>query len=148
MDLNKKIKNIKNALKPKNLPKLILLVGILLILYYVYKTYLKEGFELKPTDIESEINKGNDKKLVLFYADWCGHCKKLKPTWDETAEEVNKNGNKMLKVNCGKKSEEEEEIMKKYNIEGYPTILVFKNGKPTDYEGDRTSEAFKEELNA
>ena len=146
MNLNKKIKNIQHAFKPKNLPKLILLVGILLILYFVYSKYLKEGFELSPSDFESEIQNG--KKLVLFYADWCGHCKKIKPVWDETAEEVNTTEKKMLKVNCGGKSEKEEEIMKKYKIDGYPTILVFNNGKPMDYQGERTSESFKEELKA
>ena len=100
-----KIKSLKDMLKPNNLPRLLLLLACLLLLYYVYSKYLKEGFELKPTELEDEIQSG--KKLVLFYADWCGHCKKIKPVWDETAEEINKDDKKMIKVNCGEGINEE-----------------------------------------
>ena len=78
MDLQKivtnKLKGLQNILKPNNLPKLTFMIAILLALYYVYVNYLKEGFELEPSKLEDEISEG--KKLVLFYADWCGHCKK------------------------------------------------------------------------
>ena len=139
--MNHKINSIQNLFKPKNLPTVLLLLFILLLLFYVYKTYFKEGFDLEPAKLEDEIKEG--KKLVLFYADWCGHCKKVKPIWDDAAKTVNKEDeNKMIKINCGGDSEEEKEIMKKYNIDGYPTILIFENGKPTMYDDERTKESF------
>jgi len=36
--------------------------------------------------------------------------------------------------------------MKKYDINGYPTIILFVNGKPTPYDGYRTEEGFIEAL--
>lgn len=137
-----KVKTLQTMLNPKNLPKVLFLLAVLLILYFIYTRYLKEGFEVDPDDLENEIKNG--KKLVLFYADWCGHCKKLKPTWDETAKEVNagKKTPKMLKVNCGDDNDESKKLMKKYDINGYPTILLFVNGRPTPYDGERTEEGF------
>jgi thiol-disulfide isomerase/thioredoxin len=138
-----RIKTIKGIFTPQNMPRLILLLIILGTLYYFYEKYLeKEGFECKTDDLEHEVNDGT--KLVLFYADWCGHCKKIKPIWDETAASVNKEENKMIKVNCGEGSAADEEVMKKYNIEGYPTIIKFINGKPFEYKGDRDSDSFRD----
>ena len=92
----KKIKQLKSLFTPKNLPRLIILVIILGALFYVYDKFLKEGFETQSGDLDEQVKSGT--KLVLFYADWCGHCKKIKPVWDETAKEVNADEVKMIKV--------------------------------------------------
>lgn len=148
--IKNKIKQMKGLFTPKNLPRLIILIIILFVLYFVYEKFLKEGFkeggpELDPSNLENEIKSG--KKLVLFYADWCGHCKKIKPVWDEAADHVNKDDVKMIKVNCGEGSEEDKKIMKKYNIDGYPTIIKFVDGTPSLYRGDRDANSFKEVFN-
>jgi protein disulfide-isomerase-like protein len=135
--LNNIVKKIKSMFSQKNLPTLLLALVILLILYYLYFTYVKEGFQ--PVDLEEEIKTGEH--LVLFYADWCGHCKKIKPVWDEASSEIKHKNKKMLKVNCGAGTDEDKEIMKKYNIDGYPTIILFKDGQPTHYEGPRNKDA-------
>ena len=132
----------KSIFSKKNMPTLLFSLIILLIVYYVYTTYFKEGFE--SIDLDEETKTG--KQLVLFYADWCGHCKKIKPVWDEAANEIKDKDKKMLKVNCGGGSEKEKEIMEKYNIDGYPTIILFTNGKPSPYEGARNKDAFIEAL--
>lgn len=136
-----KMNKIKSILKPNNLPRLALMVIVLLILYYVYVNYLKEGFELKSNELEDSM--GKDKTLVLFYADWCGHCKSLKPVWDETAKSVNKTEKRMIKVNCGNGTDDDKKIMDKYSIDGYPTIIIFENGKHSPYEGKRTKDDFE-----
>lgn len=138
----KKMKDIKGMFTPKNLPRIIILLIILAVLYFVYTKFLKEGFETDSSNLDDQVKSGT--KLVLFYADWCGHCKKIKPVWDETAKEVNVEEVKMIKVNCGEGTDEDQRVMKKYSIDGYPTIIKFVNGKASMYQGDRNSESFKE----
>jgi protein-disulfide isomerase-like protein with CxxC motif len=48
----------------------------------------------------------------------------------------------MIKVDVGGKTEEQKAIVEKYGIDGFPTILIFKNGTPEPYEGKRSAEDF------
>ena len=136
-------KKIKFLTKPSNINKVLFLIAALLVLYYVYTKFLNnEGFEVQAETLENELSSGK-KTLVMFYADWCGHCKKLKPIWDETSKEVNEadgSSVKMIKVNCGEpnKNETHKEIMKKYEIAGYPTIKLIEGTTVTEYEGERS----------
>ena len=138
---------LKNPMfKKSNLPKLFVLVLILIVLFYVYNNFLKEGFECKPQEVDAHI-KNKDKTLVLFYADWCGHCKTIKPVWKEAAEKANTDSKRMVMIDVGGKKPEQQELINKYKIDGFPTILVFQNGKPEPYSGKRDVDAFLKELN-
>lgn len=146
--LEKITKKIKFLSKPSNLKKVLCLIGFLLILILFYKFYLKEGFETSPEDLEDKI--AGKKSLVLFYADWCGHCKKFIPEWDKLSEswENDNNNIKLFKVECGKPNENKEhlEIMEKYNIKGYPSIMIFENGSASEYTGNRDIVSIKKFL--
>ena len=32
----------------------------------------------------------NDVKVILYYAEWCGHCQRFKPEWAKLKEELEK----------------------------------------------------------
>lgn len=143
--IRQKIKQIQGLCTQKNMPRLIILIIILGVLYFVYEKFLKdnEGFEMESRDIDSQVKSGT--KLVLFYADWCGHCKKVKPDWETAAKNVNTSDDKkMIMVNCGEGTDDDQKIMKKYNVDGYPTIIKFVNGTPSLYRGDRDADSFKD----
>lgn len=146
--LIKKLRELSGMFTKKNLPRLVILLIILIVLYFVYDKFLKEGMansnEITSDDVDGHVKSGT--KLVLFYADWCGHCKKIKPVWEETSSEVNDEELKMIKVNCGEGTSADQKIMKKYSIDGYPTIIKFVNGKAQLYQGERDVESFKEAL--
>ena len=145
-------KMIKKLLNKKMLRPLVLVVCGIIIMFFLPKMISSiEGFEVKPAELDSQLSGG--KKLVLFYADWCGHCKKFKPVWDEVAGGVNTDGQqKLVKVNVGDSSEESEKIMKDYKVDGFPTIvLVDKSGSNNEiniYEGERTKESLEEYVNS
>ncbi|XP_018322919.1 probable protein disulfide-isomerase A4 [Agrilus planipennis] len=75
--------------------------------------------------------------LVNFYAPWCKYCRDFNPTYQATARKLEELGSsiRLAKVDATI----ERPLANQYNIKGYPTLVFFKNGVPSDqYGGIRT----------
>ena len=60
--------------------------------------------------------------FVKFYAPWCGHCKRLTPTWNELFQN-NRDRLNVGKVDCT--SDDGKGLCSHYDIRGYPTLIYF-----------------------
>lgn len=81
--------------------------------------------------------------LVVFYAPWCGHCKRLQPEYEESSRIIKKEGIPNIKLGAIDASEYQS-YAQKYGIRGFPTLLYFPAGPKTQsdakpYEGDRST---------
>lgn len=79
-------------------------------------------------------------KIVLYYVPWCPHCKNVMPEWNKLEQEAGNTGVSVEKVDC----EQQPEEAQKQDVEGFPTIILFKDGKVINYEGERTADALKQ----
>lgn len=114
------------------------------LLFFVISLFFASAFAeeddvlvLTKDNFETETKSGNI--LVEFYAPWCGHCKALAPEYAKAAKELK---TKLPNVKLGKvDATVETEIAEKANVQGYPTLKFYREGKVIDFNAGRTSEA-------
>lgn len=63
----------------------------------------------------------------MFYAPWCGHCKKMKPEYEQAAEAIQKDNIKGILAAVD--ATRENMLASRYKVKGYPTIKYFRNGE-------------------
>ncbi|KAK9456831.1 thioredoxin-like protein [Dipodascopsis uninucleata] len=100
---------------------------------------------LYPSSFEREVFLTNYTTIVEFYAEWCGHCKNLRPHYAKAAKSLNGVA-KVAAVRCD--DDINQPLCNKYGVRGYPTIKIFKPNSATpkkpyieDYQGARTAKA-------
>ena len=71
--------------------------------------------------------------LVLFYAPWCGHCKKFHPEYEKAATTLRKENLYLAKVDATV----EKKLAERFEIQGFPTVKLFIKGKDIEYTGGR-----------
>nr|CAG4649231.1 EOG090X0438 [Scapholeberis mucronata]SVE93541.1 EOG090X0438 [Scapholeberis mucronata] len=94
--------------------------------------------DLVDDDFDSKLN-SFDTALVMFYAPWCGHCKRLKPEFEKAASLLKSNDPPvtLAKVDC---TEGGKSTCNRFSVQGYPTLKIFKNGEvSSEYNGPRES---------
>jgi len=92
--------------------------------------------ELTDSDFDSALS-AIDTALVMFYAPWCGHCKRLKPEFEKAAGDLLANDPPvtLAKVDC---TEGGKEACGRFEVRGYPTLKIFRGGElSSDYNGPR-----------
>ncbi|XP_052805194.1 protein disulfide-isomerase A5-like [Mya arenaria] len=89
----------------------------------------------------SDFTAAKQAVLVMFYAPWCGHCKKSKPAYQAAADKLADDSKAFAAVDCT--GTENKELCEKEGVQGFPTIKLYVKGKfLTEYNGDRTEEEF------
>lgn len=81
---------------------------------------------------------------MKYYAPWCGHCKRLAPTWEELSQEhlTTASGKKVhvAHVDCTV----QKDICTQQNIKGYPTLQFHSGSKDgVKYSGARSLDALR-----
>jgi thiol-disulfide isomerase/thioredoxin len=133
---------------------IIILFSVIGLLYYYYYVSPELNNQYRPNSeqVPSGSTSGNTAELLFFYADWCPHCKAAKPIWNDLKTEYeNKtiNGYQIVftEIDCSEETPEVEKMMNQYNVEGYPTIKLLKDGQIIEYDAKPSKETLTKFLN-
>lgn len=107
--------------------------------YFLKSRYVKELGSKDFDQIATWKLKDDGCCVVLFYADWCPHCKAIKDVWEDYAKTATFMN--VYAFNCAKFTSHVDKIKEDMPqlITGYPTIVFYNKGHPTEtYRDERT----------
>lgn len=91
-------------------------------------------------------------KVINFNTKWCHHSKALKPEWDKFTNYINnvKETNPSLNIeahdiDCD--DPKNTDLVTKYDIKGYPYIIIETPDQTFEYEGERKAEDIINKIN-
>ena len=146
---------VKDFLTLRNI---IIFIGLSLCLsllgYFIYKQYINANtsFKANRENVPKDQLSNKTATLMLFYVDWCPHCKTAKPEWDQIKEqyqgrEINGYTIIITEHNCTEESAGNDELLNKYKIEGYPTIKLLKDNQVIEFDAKPSKDNLEQFLN-
>ncbi|KAK9750364.1 hypothetical protein RND81_02G191200 [Saponaria officinalis] len=96
----------------------------------------------------SSVVASHDFLVVEFYAPWCGHCKKLAPEFEKAAATLSSHDPPIVLAKVDANEESNKELASQFDVKGYPTIKILRNGGKSaeEYKGPREAEGIVEYL--
>ena len=79
--------------------------------------------------------------IILYFKDWCGHCKQFKPVWKEFINITDKKSINIVMT-------DNDDIIRENNIDGFPTVELQINGNKATFNGDRSIRGLADFTNA
>lgn len=146
--------DFQNLNKNRIIKITIVLIILLLIYYLLYQpTFVKQSTIILD-NFNNSLDEPSSKTFILFYADWCGHCKHFKPKWNNDKMEY-KNKFNFIEINADIESDNmklPERIINlmnnnKLKIDGYPTIIYLDTLKNDDIYFIKNRNNFINEIN-
>ena len=126
-----------------------LIFAIVGYLSYDYIINIKVGSDSKFSDVANNGSNAGEVDIKFFFVDWCPYCKTALPEWQSFCDQYNgKRVNNYL-ISCSRsgtnctddESSEVKTIMNKYQIQSYPTVVLFKDNKKYDFDAKVTKNA-------
>jgi thiol-disulfide isomerase/thioredoxin len=151
--------NILNLLYSRIFSKYSRIIFILLLVilfsyvgYNGYKRFYKKPAEVKEfSDVANQGNRKKEARVLFFFADWCPHCRKAKPEWEQFKDEyegkvVNEHTISCQSVDCTNEKDDQTTatLIKKYKIESYPSIIMLVGDSKIDYDAKVTQSGLEQ----
>jgi protein disulfide-isomerase A6 len=97
---------------------------------YVYVPKIQSNIvQVSDLDFDKTLLESGKNVFVVFTASWCGHCKNLKPSWEELAN-VFAHDDDVIIAEVSITDSPADELKSRFDIRGFPTILSFKANDP------------------
>lgn len=146
---------LKSRLRPYSYQITAVIVFIIfsIVGWMSYQSILKNkiGQNAEFSDAANNGPSTDETDIKFFFVDWCPYCKTALPEWQSFCDEYNgKIMNKYMiscdrnGTNCTKdESAEVKSIMAKYEIQSYPTVILYKDNKRYDFDAKVTKNALE-----
>jgi thiol-disulfide isomerase/thioredoxin len=145
----------RDMLKRVVLNKQYMLVFIITLCFIAATLYTWRRFvsaKINPSYVANNeyLQKGSKSDVVdlyYFYTTWCPHCKKSMPVWQDFKSEIGDNkihGYRInfVEVDC----DNDKATADKFNVQGYPTIILVKGNQKIDYDAKPSKDTLMEFL--
>ncbi len=140
---------------------IILSIAILIgAIVYVYQNYVAPKLDPQYVANKEFVNKSSGNKgkiahIYLFSTSWCPHCRSLKKEgiWDEftkanQGKTVNGYTLNIQEIDCSNdKDQEIKETLDKFNVDGFPSIKLLKDGNDPSQAIDYDAKPQMDSLN-
>ena len=125
---------------------LAIIIG-LAIMYVIYRVIKYQfgspnGGDDSDSDDEEDAprrsqGRGDYPQLIFFHGDWCPHCQRMMPAWNEAKSRLSSKGIKCIDIESA-----DSRIQNYSDVQGFPTVRLYSSHTTfVEYTGDRTADS-------